>query len=444
MADESPYLEFCNTLLTGIFVFRRLSWLPGTYTPQVIKSQSCFDIAPRSLRLCGDIDHGHGRRRFASAARQFRCAPEEAQFTPVAGERLAPRGVAGVADAELLARRAHDRRETRVVQVADVRQQVVLDLVIQPADVQIQQPVARREVHGRLDLVHGPLVVDVRRVAHRLRERGIAVDVRELEDHAQDQADRQHHDQEANQHLPPWEDQQRKREHDHEVEQLAGPERDLVRRAHLRVNVVGVGLADQHHHEVAHDEVEADHAVHHREVPGLDLEQRLPRRAGREAHQAERLDVVVEAGDVGVGVMPHVVLGAPAKPAHAQHLGAEADQLVDARIIGVAAVVGVVHDVEADRGDGHRPHHAQDDVDQRREMAEQQKQVRTQPPGQRDRRLEVHGRHVARGDVVVAQIGVDTLVERFSEIALLRELETSYGRFSNDIRRSRQFDSPPS
>src|SRR5450759_1465063 len=117
-------------------------------------------------------------------SRPLRPAPEEAQFTPVTCERLAPGWIAVVADAELLARRAHDWRETRVVQVADVRKQMVLDLVIQPADIQIQQPVARREVHGCLDLVHGPLVVDLKRAPYRHRERGIAADVRELEDHA--------------------------------------------------------------------------------------------------------------------------------------------------------------------------------------------------------------------------------------------------------------------
>ena len=77
-------------------------------------------------------------------------------------------------------------------------------------------------------------------------------------------------------------------------------------------------------------------------------------------------------------------------------------------------------------------------------MAQQDQQVRAQPPGQRDRCLEVHGGHVARVEVVVAQIGVDPLVERFSETTLPRELETSKGRFSNDIRRRRQFDSPSS
>ena len=182
----------------------------------------------------------------------------------MAGERLAPGWVTVVADAELLAGRTHDRRETRVVQVTDVRQQVMLDLVIQPADVPIQQPVVRGEIHGRFDLVHGPLVDDMRRVPHRLREHCIGVDVRELEDQAQDQAGHQHYQHEANQHLPPWKYQQRKSKHDFEVEQLASPERNFFVCIHLRVNVVGVRLADQNHHKVTHDEVEANQAVNPR------------------------------------------------------------------------------------------------------------------------------------------------------------------------------------
>src|SRR5512135_3092576 len=77
--------------------------------------------------------------------------PEEAQFTQVAGECLAPCGEAGVTDAELLACRSNDRGEPRVIQVADVRQQVMLDLVIQSTDVKIQQLVMRRKVGGGLD-----------------------------------------------------------------------------------------------------------------------------------------------------------------------------------------------------------------------------------------------------------------------------------------------------
>ena len=49
---------------------------------------------------------------------------------PVAGERLAPRRVAVVADAELFAGCPHDWRQARVVQVADMRQQVMFDLEI--------------------------------------------------------------------------------------------------------------------------------------------------------------------------------------------------------------------------------------------------------------------------------------------------------------------------
>ena len=126
----------------------------------------------------------------------------------MAAECLAPRLVDVVADAELLACRGHDRRKTRVVDVADVGQQVVLHLVIQARRCTSSAPVARCEVHGRLNLVDGPLVLDMQRVADGFRECGIAADVRELEHDAQDQADRQHHQDVPQQHLPPGKDQQ--------------------------------------------------------------------------------------------------------------------------------------------------------------------------------------------------------------------------------------------
>ena len=120
----------------------------------------------------------------------------------------------------------------------------------------------------------------------------------------------------------------------------------------------------------------------------------------------------------------------------------EAHQLVDPRAIRVAPVVRVVHDVEADRADGQRPHQAQHEVDERRETAEQQEQVGGEPPGEHDRGLDVHSRHVACGKVIVAEICVDTLVKRFSEAALLRELEAPDGGTTNRLGRNRQLDAP--
>ena len=65
-----------------------------------------------------------------SIVRYFRSTSEKAHFKTVGGERLAPRWVAIVSDAELLTRRTYDWCETWVVQMAYVRKQVVFNLVI--------------------------------------------------------------------------------------------------------------------------------------------------------------------------------------------------------------------------------------------------------------------------------------------------------------------------
>jgi len=76
-------------------------------------------------------------------------------------------------------------------------------------------------------------------------------------------------------------------------------------------------------------------------------------------------------------------------------------------------------------------------------MTEQQKQISTQPPAQREGSLQIHARQVAPPDFVIAQIDIDTLVERFLEIAMLGEPETPDGSFYNNIYRSGQIGSPP-
>ena len=62
----------------------------------------------------------------------------------------------GVADPVLLGVALDDLGDVRVVSVRHPREQVVLDLVVEAADNPAENPVARTEVDGRLDLVHRP------------------------------------------------------------------------------------------------------------------------------------------------------------------------------------------------------------------------------------------------------------------------------------------------
>ena len=64
--------------------------------------------------------------------------------------------------------------------VADPREEVVLDLEAQSADEPCQHATARSEIDGRFDLVYGPTDFDPAGVRARLRKGGLLHTVRHL------------------------------------------------------------------------------------------------------------------------------------------------------------------------------------------------------------------------------------------------------------------------
>ena len=95
--------------------------------------------------------------------------------------RAHARPVDAVAHAVLPAGLLDDPRERRVVQVADAREQVVLHLEVQPAEVPGHQPVAAGEVHRGLHLVDRPARAECRPASGTAREVRLLHAVRELE-----------------------------------------------------------------------------------------------------------------------------------------------------------------------------------------------------------------------------------------------------------------------
>jgi len=61
-----------------------------------------------------------------------------------------------VADPELGAGLLHDIRDARIVNVADTRKQVVLDLEVETTDVPAQEAVGPPEIDRGFDLVYSP------------------------------------------------------------------------------------------------------------------------------------------------------------------------------------------------------------------------------------------------------------------------------------------------
>src|SRR5438067_5563647 len=85
--------------------------------------------------------------------------PDPAEGTHVAvvrAERLPQRGLHGVADAVPRGLAPDDLRDVRIVRVLHAREEMVLDLVVEPAEEPGQHWVARAKVDGRLHLVYGP------------------------------------------------------------------------------------------------------------------------------------------------------------------------------------------------------------------------------------------------------------------------------------------------
>ena len=74
------------------------------------------------------------------------------------------------------------RRKGRVMDMADAREEVVLDLEIQPADVPREQSIAAGEIDGRFDLVYGPARRHSARVRPRQRKSSLLYAMRQLKD----------------------------------------------------------------------------------------------------------------------------------------------------------------------------------------------------------------------------------------------------------------------
>ena len=115
----------------------------------------------------------------------------------------------------------HDLGDLRVVRVRHPREQVVLDLEVEAAEHPGQHRVARAEVDGRLDLVHGPDPAARRASSLRRGERCLLDAVGELERRCHDQA-RDHREADVGaEDGPPRVDEQRDHDRPGDEERLA-------------------------------------------------------------------------------------------------------------------------------------------------------------------------------------------------------------------------------
>jgi len=98
--------------------------------------------------------------------------------------------MSGVPDAKFEAGRLDDGRELGIVDVTDPWKEVVLDLVVEPAEVPGEQAAPAREIGGRFHLVYGPRRRDVALLLER-RERRVGTAVSQLKHDAENDRDQE-------------------------------------------------------------------------------------------------------------------------------------------------------------------------------------------------------------------------------------------------------------
>ena len=136
--------------------------------------------------------------------------------------------MAGVADAVGPAHALDDLRQCRVVDMADPRKQVVLDLEIQSADKPRQRTVFAREIHRGLDLMGCPIAIHDLCGQRRFGEGGLAEAMGQLKDDGEQQAQDHVGEKKDGKHASPWMEEHGQDQREAEEEYLARPEEETL------------------------------------------------------------------------------------------------------------------------------------------------------------------------------------------------------------------------
>src|SRR6185437_15863998 len=259
------------------------------------------------LRLTPEPSGGGGNR--------LRSPPELLQRLEVRADGRPQRRVRVVGHA-VLRRDFHENRiQGRIVHGAHLREQVVLHLEVQPADIPREQTVVGRKVGRGQHLVYGPAALDhAVAVADRLLRS--LHHVRQLEYHAEDQAGREVHGQEPDRELPPRDVQHQQGDDDgvgvvdgfgeHQGDDFSAGV--LLVRVGTKVGRQEILVVLDEHPEQRRKTVEGERQVL------LDAVNGVPCGAGRHADERRYRDVFIHPVNVRVGVVDHVVGDLPHVP----------------------------------------------------------------------------------------------------------------------------------
>ena len=133
------------------------------------------------------------------------------------------------------------------------------------------------------------------------------------------------------------------------IKGLAGPEDQVVFARHGRqfacIDLFGKVLIKV----LPEDPEERADRVEKGEVKVLDLVGRNPLLGAAHPDEGTFGDIIIHAVHIGIGMVNDVVLLLPHKAVAAQRIQGITQELIDPAVGGIAAVAGIVHDIEADK-----------------------------------------------------------------------------------------------
>ena len=272
-------------------------------------------------------------------------------------------------------------------------------------------------------VLHG--AVDVRHGVVRLLD-----DVRQLKDDPQNRSGREVHRHEADGELPPGNVHDQEGDHDRVgvVEELASDEcQDLTVRVlppleGPQITLEEIVIVLEEHPE------ERGHTVCDQGVPVLVPVDRTVLCLGGQAKHRGNLEVLVQAMDVRVGVVNHIVRDLPHVSAGADQLEGEPEEPVFPTARRVGAVKRVVRDVESDARETQSHEDGEPEHGPGGEPVAENQSVRGDGHGEHQERLQDHFSIGAWRDPTRPEIEIDPLLDLGGEEEARAGGERYFGR----------------
>ena len=211
--------------------------------------------------------------------------------------------------------------------VADLREQMVFDLIVQTTDEPRQQSIPWSEVDRRFDLMSGERIVNASVFRHGKRHAFDAVS--DLEHNAECNALEEGDPEVRDKNVPRWMEHHRDHEREDQEDQLPAEEYSQIPAFGSRNRMNADATSEVIAEVIIKLPLDRDESIQEPQVQMLnpmDLQTRLMR---RQSSQHAEFDIVVMACDVGVCVVDRVVLASPVVRTAAENVETHRGQFVD-------------------------------------------------------------------------------------------------------------------